>query len=290
MVLWRLPGNGIGDNLFLTAVAREIHGTDPDVRIEVVAGYPELFEDNTHIHSFSRTMPRIWRRRSLRHRLNRLPLRRRYYYMEYHLSVGCEHVITQMCRRVLGQDHEPAIGVDMFLKAEEVEGVRELVPSRPFVVIQSAGKTSFSSNKEWYPDRFQAVVDALPDHAFVQLGMPDDPPLSRCLDLRGKLGLRQAAAVLKLARLNVGQEGGLMHMAEAVGTRSVVVYGGFIHPEMMGYRDNVNIVNQPSCSPCWPAKTCPYNRKCMDRISSDIVVDAVDRALSERTESRADTD
>ena len=281
VVLWRLPGRGIGDNLCLTAVAREIHQTAPDVRVEVVARYPELFEGNPHVHSFSPTMPRIWRRRRLRHRLNRLPLRRRYYYMEYRLTKGGGHIITQMCRRVLGEDYKPTLAVDLFLDNDEVDAVRELLPDRPFMAIQSTGKTSSTTNKQWYPNRFQAVVDAFPHIPFVQLGGADDPPLSRCSDLRGKTGLREAASILKHARLNVGLEGGLTHIAQAVCTRSVVVYGGYTEPEMTGYQDNVNIVNQPHCSPCVPATTCLYNHKCMDRISSDIVIEAVDRELSE---------
>ena len=280
IVLWRLPGNGVGDNLFITAVAREIHAVDPSVSVSVVAKYGELFENNPHVSSFSTELRRFWMRRSLRHRLNKLPLPRRYYYMEYELGLGREHVLTQLSRRVLGPDYVPALQIDLHLEQSELDQVRPLVPDRPFVTTHSVGKTTFSSNKEWYPERFQTVVDSFAELPFVQVGQESDPPLRGCIDLRGKLTLRQLAAVIKLARLNLCQEGGLMHLAAAVGTHSVVIWGGFIHPEMTGYAENTNIVNQPSCSPCFPASTCPYDRKCMDRITADDVRERVTAALS----------
>ena len=119
------------------------------------------------------------------------------------------------------------------------------------------------------------MVDGFPDLPFVQLGSPFDPALEGCKDLRGKLSLRQAVAVLKLAELNVCQEGGLMHLAAASGTRSVVIYGGYIHPYMTGYSFNVNLVNQPECSPCWPASDCPYDHRCMKDISPQQVLAAI---------------
>jgi len=48
------------------------------------------------------------------------------------------------------------------------------------VAIQSTGKSSkyFMWTKEWYPDRFQEVVEALkPRFNFVQIGGEDDPKL-----------------------------------------------------------------------------------------------------------------
>jgi ADP-heptose:LPS heptosyltransferase len=46
-----------------------------------------------------------------------------------------------------------------------------------------------------------------------------------CLNLAGKTGLLQATAVLRLARLFIGNDSGLGHMAAAAGTPTVTVFG-----------------------------------------------------------------
>lgn len=120
IILWRLPANGIGDNLFITAVAREVHRHDPKIKITVVARYEELFRNNPHIRAFGRHVARLWRSR-YRDMLRKLPLPFHYYYMGYQLHRGCQHIITQMCRVVLAPDYNPDISVEIFLEDRELE-------------------------------------------------------------------------------------------------------------------------------------------------------------------------
>ncbi len=58
------------------------------------------------------------------------------------------------------------------------------------VVIQSAGPVSGSArmiNKNWFPERFQAVGDAIGGSVkLIQLGQKTDPPIQGALDLRGE--------------------------------------------------------------------------------------------------------
>ena len=42
-----------------------------------------------------------------------------------------------------------------------------------------------------------------------------------------------------------------MHLAKAVGRRAVIIYGGFIKPEISGYHENLNIYVPVDCSPCF---------------------------------------
>ncbi len=69
------------------------------------------------------------------------------------------------------------------------------------------------------------------------------------IDLRGKTSLIETAFVLKMASVHVDTEGGLVHLARAMNTRSVVAFGptpvGFF-----GYPQNDNIA-PPICGNCW---------------------------------------
>jgi ADP-heptose:LPS heptosyltransferase len=94
------------------------------------------------------------------------------------------------------------------------------------IAIQSTTRAAATPlhNKEWLPERFQAVVNALSGQLnFVQVGSSGDPKLDNVIDLRGKTTLRQAAAVLARSRLFVGLVGGLMHLARAVDCSAVIV-------------------------------------------------------------------
>jgi ADP-heptose:LPS heptosyltransferase len=131
-------------------------------------------------------------------------------------------------------------------------------------------------NKQWYPDRFQSVVDALrSDFDFIQLGSASDPPLQNVKDFRGKTSIRQSAALLHHARLYVGTVGFLMHLARAVDCQSVIVFGGREAPWQSGYSCNVNLYTPVPCAPCWRWNRCDYNRRCMSSISANDVIRAV---------------
>jgi len=150
------------------------------------------------------------------------------------------------------------------------------------IAIQSSGLAAQypMRNKEWYPERFQQVVDALSgDYQFVQVGSAGDPLLTGTRDMRGKTSIRQTAAILSQSLVFIGQVGFLMHLARAVDCRAVIVYGGRELPEQSGYICNENLTTALPCAPCWKWNECPYERECMRRIDATQVVAAVERQL-----------
>lgn len=135
------------------------------------------------------------------------------------------------------------------------------------------------ANKEWFPGRFQEVANRLSaTHAVIQLGSPLDPPIHGAHDLRGKTSLRESAAIVAASREVICQVGFLMHVARAVETRAVVIYGGVENPAITGYSANENLYSAVDCAPCWMPNDCPYARKCMSAINADHVMSAVMRA------------
>ncbi len=84
----------------------------------------------------------------------------------------------------------------------------------------------------------------------VQLGAAHEPLIKGVAhDFRGLLTVRESAAILKLSICFVGTEGGLVHLAKAVGTASVVAFGP-TPVEFFGYEDNINL-SQGECQGCW---------------------------------------
>jgi len=151
------------------------------------------------------------------------------------------------------------------------------------IAIQSSGLGGQwpMRNKQWYPERFQQVVDGLKGKfKFVQLGSTGDPQLNNVVDLRGKTSLRESAAVIESSRLYIGNTGFLMHLARAVERPSVVVYGGREAPWQSGYTCNTNLYSAVPCAPCWLWNKCDHNRICMEQITADHVIQAVEQMIA----------
>jgi lipopolysaccharide export system permease protein len=109
----------------------------------------------------------------------------------------------------------------------------------PTLALSPAAAAPF---KEWAPERFAALADALTrpggalEGARVALfGGPGDEArtaavagrikTAEVIDLAGRLGILETGACLARARLFVGNDSGLMHMAAAAGTPTLGLFG-----------------------------------------------------------------
>jgi FkbM family methyltransferase len=104
-----------------------------------------------------------------------------------------------------------------------------------------------------YP-HFGAVVTrlkaAFPHLRFVQVGTVTSEPIPECdLILLKQTSLDEVAELLAQAVLHLDNEGGLVHLAACVGTRSTVVFGP-TPSDYFGYAENINI-DPPVCGNCW---------------------------------------
>jgi ADP-heptose:LPS heptosyltransferase len=120
--------------------------------------------------------------------------------------------------------------------AEIFWGPDEHVEPGNYVVIEPHIKGGASPAKQW--KHYQAVVDGLPEIEFRQ------PSYGRHI-LRGVrpvgTNLRQAALLLAGARAVLLPDGFLQHLAAAVGTPGVVIFGGFAPKEVLGYPIHTNL-------------------------------------------------
>jgi len=109
---------------------------------------------------------------------------------------------------------------------------------------------------------------------------------ARLLNLVGALSLAESAAVIKKCRLLVANDSGLMHVAEAVGTPLLAVFGSttrefgfFPHLPASRVIENVNL----SCRPCSHLgfHQCPRGHfRCMREITIDEVWNSAREMLS----------
>jgi ADP-heptose:LPS heptosyltransferase len=85
----------------------------------------------------------------------------------------------------------------------------------------------------------------------------------------------------------VGLESMHMHLARAVECPSVIVYGGRLRPDQIGYACNENLYNPVPCAPCWLESRCEIGRVCLETIAASDVIEAAERLLSRPREGLA---
>jgi ADP-heptose:LPS heptosyltransferase len=84
--------------------------------------------------------------------------------------------------------------------------------------------------------------------------------------------------------LYIGPEGGLHHGAAAVGIPAVVLFGGFIPPQVTGYKTHVNLTGGADFF-CGSLQACKHCAEAMERIKSKHVCDAAKGFLECSTSS-----
>ena len=135
----------------------------------------------------------------------------------------------------------------------------------------------------------QNVIEEIgKNYEVIQLGTNKEPLLNNVLDGRS-LTIKESANLLAHAEFFIGQVGFLMHLARAVETRSVIIYGGREKAWQSGYPCNENIETHPECSPCWQNNCCDFNRKCLDLIKAEDVITAINR-LQKRFSDELETE
>jgi hypothetical protein len=96
----------------------------------------------------------------------------------------------------------------------------------------------------------RAFKEKCRDVAVVQIGAKTSisiPGVDK--NLVSATSLAQAAAILKRAIFHVDNEGGLVHVAASLGTRSIVLFGP-TSVKYFGYPGNVNLLSDV-CGDCW---------------------------------------
>jgi ADP-heptose:LPS heptosyltransferase len=112
-----------------------------------------------------------------------------------------------------------------------------------------------------------------------QIAPPGRPGLTGFPLIRTN-SFREAIAVLKASTLYVGPEGGLHHASAAVGTKAVVVFGGYISPKTTGY-DFHECLTGGATRGCGTRRgMCEHCLKHLNRIAPEDVLRAARRLLA----------
>ena len=165
------------------------------------------------------------------------------------------------------REYKP-IPAEFFFSVEELEFASSL--SDDFVVIEPGLKKKPESvNRDWGWDNFVTLIKMFPNLNWAQLG-PEGTKVLPGVRFIKTTSPRMAASALTKATSFVGHEGGLHHMAAAVGLKGVVIYGGFTSQHVSGYDIHRHLSIGPGIG-CGSRIRCTHCQAAMKSITSDMV-------------------
>ena len=184
----------------------------------------------------------------------------------------------------------------LFLADKEVEEARILlkqhgVTKERNVVGINPGAT-YGSAKCWLPERFRKVAEKLLQDENTYIVFFGDQPTStlvkeichglgpRVINLAGLTSLREVASLISLCDVLLTNDSGPMHIADAVGTKIVALFGSTNEVVTGPYRAARIIHKHAPCSPCYQ-RACPIDFRCMKQIEAEEVYQAIQDMLKQ---------
>ncbi|HSW86768.1 MAG TPA: lipopolysaccharide heptosyltransferase II [Rhabdochlamydiaceae bacterium] len=185
----------------------------------------------------------------------------------------------------------------LFLADKEVEQAYTLlsrhgVLKNGFIVGINPGAT-YGSAKCWLPERFREVTQRLlqdKDLYVVYFGDTGTESLvkeicqglsSRVINLAGVTSLRELACLISLCDVLLTNDSGPMHIADALGTPIVALFGSTSEIVTGPYHQGKVIHKHAECSPCYQ-RTCPIDFRCMKRIEADEVFQEISQIIKSK--------
>ncbi|MCB2146928.1 MAG: lipopolysaccharide heptosyltransferase II [Deltaproteobacteria bacterium] len=189
-----------------------------------------------------------------------------------------------------GQHLELSIGIEDRQRAERTLSAHGITPDRRVVGLNPSA--TFGPAKQWFPERYAALGDRLSnnlDATILLFGGPSDRKLGQdivrmmaapIIDLSGRTSLGEAMALIDRCNAFVTNDSGLMHVAAALNTPLVAIFGSTNSTTTSPYSETSRIVRVPiECSPCMQP-VCPLGHmNCMKQVTVQMVSDAVEDLL-----------
>ncbi|MBN1939793.1 MAG: lipopolysaccharide heptosyltransferase II [Candidatus Aminicenantes bacterium] len=202
------------------------------------------------------------------------------YYLDLVEGLGFSTVPPEI--RLSPTSEETALARSLLLAAG-------LDPARPLVVLHPGA--AYGPAKRWPAERFSALARLLQDRRTVEIavtGTEQDRPLAETVragllrpaaDLTGKTTLRGLLAVAAEAAVFVTNDSGPMHLANALRTPVVALFGPTDPAVTAPFHEPRTILKTEAvCRPCL-YRQCPYDHRCLAGISADEAAAAVENYL-----------
>ncbi len=207
------------------------------------------------------------------------------------------NLVSEIEKRIIGSDTVgqtvPDISLDVSSERRNAAAnvLADLADGTSGPIIALGVGSTNSRAKRWPANYYAQLANKLSTElnaAIVLIGSADDGEVAaevatksgvNTIDLSGKTTIAEAVALLAELDVLVANDMGLAHIAPAVGTQTVVIFGPTDPTTTRPYSDNADILSyNVECSPCM-LRDCPIDHRCMTNVTVANVFDSVVAAL-----------
>ncbi len=203
------------------------------------------------------------------------------------------NIVAELERRLTGKtavwERAPEIGLTV--SSARRQAARELLKANDANLANQTiafcpGSTN-SRAKRWHAESYAKLADLINKHLsanLILIGSPDELQVShrifeltasKPMVLTGKTSLAESAAILSVADWLVTNDTGPAHIAPAVGTKTIVIFGPTVPATTRPFSELAEIVrNPPACAPCM-LRDCPIDHRCMTAVSPEQVFEII---------------
>lgn len=214
-----------GDTLITANVIRCIKTQYPNIKVNCITPYPELIEHDPIIDSINK--PETFY--SFDSSYFELIVR----------NEENENIVAHNLKRLGIEDYQYKSNFHLLNK--EVEWAKRIFSKYPKPPIAISAKSK-DEVKNWPVRHWIKTVSQIEDQfTIIQLGDDSEPVFDHVIRFAGKCSMRESAALLSQCKLFVGPDSLLMHIANGLNIKSVIIFGDGRPVNCLGYPDNINV-------------------------------------------------
>jgi len=306
----------LGDLLCLTPSLRELKSKYPKMHLAVKITHPEILYNNPNVDEIVFDIPsEKFRIARFVHKFDTVDLvqkllRRKLVGTIFQCTNTCYdqvhniswedtpqrrsmHIVDAIACQI-GLELEGTRKPEIYLTDYE----RRLVLNE-FDLPKAGPKIAFSPHthwpsKFWDEEKFKIVCHYLEKDmraVILHLGGMNTPYTGIGYNLVGRTSIRQAAVILEACDMFLGVDNGLAHLACAVGTPSVVVFGPVLARKILHDANSIGVEAEVECKGCLhstdrsrtPPRVCPKGtNECTRAIHPEKVIEACKTVLARR--------
>lgn len=214
-----------GDTLITANVIRCIKEKYKNLKINCITPYQELLENNPFIDSIN--CPETFY--SFDSSYFELLVR----------NEKNENVVAHNLRRLGIKEYD--YKSSFFLSNTETEWAKKKIKdlSKPLISISTRSNEEL---KNWPVRKWVKMINEISErYKIIHLGDGCEPSLNNVIRYAGNCTMRESAALLSHSQLFIGPDSLLMHVANGLNIKSIIIYGDARPVNCLGYPENINI-------------------------------------------------
>jgi hypothetical protein len=243
-IIFQIDG-GLGKCIMATALCEVFHKNNPDAKIIIVSGYPDVFLNNPHVHrSFAFGQQAYFYEEFIANQEVKIYAHNPY--VETGHVQRTEHLFTTWCK-MFGYEYNGE-KPQLYLTNREIEFYSQkfIGSDKPLMTIQSNGGAPNQELKySWARDIPRSTVQKVIDHfaqthTICHIRREDQPAFENTIPVSDNF--RAMCVLLILSKKRLLMDSFAQHAAAALALPSVVCWIGN-SPNVFGYEGHHNIVS-----------------------------------------------